>query len=82
MKGKLFIATASYTSVEAIILPNKAKGFQIGVFFNTERDMVLDFTPVPQYALGNLLTHGILQFAMHFAFRCVLLRSLNRGIHR
>ena len=47
---------------------------------NTQTSM-LPGLPEAQYAFKDLMTHGILQFALRIAFRCVLHRCKSQDIH-
>ena len=49
---------------------------------NTLNQVYSRVTPRVQSAFRDLMTHGILQFTMRIAFRCVLHRYSSRGIHR
>ena len=59
--------------------PNSRLGCLRGVT-DTETSM-LPVNPEAQCAFKDLMTHGVLQFALRIAFRCVLHRCNSQDIH-
>jgi hypothetical protein len=49
---------------------------------NTLKQACSEDIPQAQFAFEDLMTRGILQFALRIAFRCVLHRYGNQDIHR
>ena len=49
---------------------------------NTLKQTYQKDIPLVLYAFKDLMTRGILQFALRIAFRCVLHRYGNQDIHR